>query len=69
VRKKQNPEAGDLVTLTSDQGPEGDRDPWIVIDFFPWGMHGKHAWSIVNPKTGAKKIILKGDWATMEEKK
>lgn len=35
--------------------------PLIVLDFFPWGLDGKHAWTVVDPKTGKKKILTKKD--------
>ena len=41
---------------------------WVVMDFFPWGMDGKHAWTILNTATGKRKVILKSDWKKLEEK-
>ena len=41
---------------------------WVVTDFFPWGMDGKHAWTILNTATGKRKVILKSDWKKLEEK-
>jgi hypothetical protein len=57
-KKADNPQAGDLVWDLHSPRSDG---PLIVIDFFPWGLDGKHAWSVVNPQTGKKKILTKRD--------
>jgi hypothetical protein len=53
-----NPQKGDLVRWTRDI--PGDT-PWIVLDFFPWGCEGKHAWAIQNPMTGDRRVVFKND--------
>ena len=64
---KSNPQPGDLVALVQESpGEEGLL--WVVMDFFPWGMDGKHAWTILNTATGKRKVILKSDWKKLEEK-
>jgi hypothetical protein len=56
--KQDNPQPGDLVMDIHSPSSDG---PLIVLDFFPWGLDGKHAWSVVNPQTGKKKILTKRD--------
>lgn len=55
-KKTDNPQAGDLVLDIHAPVSDG---PLIVLDFFPWGLDGKHAWTVIDPKTGKKKILTK----------
>lgn len=61
-----NPQPGDLVKRG---GPVhlNDPDHWLVIDFFPWGCDGKHAWAIQNPATGERKIVFRDGIRKVQE--
>jgi hypothetical protein len=70
-----NPQKGDLVRWTlppagaAQQRPPFavDETPWIVLDFFPWGCHGKHAWAIQNTVTGDRRVVFKNDITLVKE--
>lgn len=62
----QNPQPGDLLKETV--GPSYQVH-WIVSDFIPWGLDGKHAWVIQNPLNGRKKVVLKVEMLKMEVEK
>ena len=67
VSKKTNPQVGDLIELTTAYPDHKTGERWIVTDFFPWGLHGRHAWVILNPVSGTKKVIVNGDWKLIKE--
>lgn len=70
-----NPQKGDLVRWArqTDVGVQQrppfavDETPWIVLDFFPRGCHGKHAWAIQNTVTGDRRVVFKYDITLVKE--
>jgi hypothetical protein len=59
MRKSEpNPQKGDLVKWRDSTDPGA---PWMVIDFFPWGCQGKHAWALQNPRDGTRRIAFRTD--------
>lgn len=62
--KADNPQSGDLVRFKADTV---EASPWIVLDFFPWGCGGKHAWTVQNPATGRRVIAFKADIERVKE--
>jgi predicted secreted protein len=70
-----NPQKGDLVRWArqTDIGVQQrppfavDETPWIVLDFFPWGCYGKHAWAIQNTVTGDRRVVFKYEITLVKE--
>ncbi len=62
--KATNPQAGDLVRW---KGDTETTQPWLVLDFFPWGCDGKHAWALQNTVSGRRVIAFRSAITRVEE--